>query len=111
MSTDPTTTLRLHSVRMKDGGATVRVLHVEQREWIQNRLIAAARDFAHWSDGVIGGYGMVVWDDAGRTAVTLVITEDSVVQGRAALVLCQGALADFYQDSRKIIVTQDDESA
>lgn len=69
--------LRLRSVRMRDGGALVRVLHNDVPGIVSRSLKADARTIADQRASDIAGYAIVAWTSDGSTS-TQVLWERAI---------------------------------
>jgi len=74
MTEHKTSTPRLHSVRFKDGGATVRVIHAPPKRKNRadlDRLVRETLAFYPSDSCDIGGFAFVVWDAEGASTCVL----------------------------------------
>lgn len=91
--------LRLRSVRMKSGGAFVRVIPNEMSATLTRYFRQDARAIANKRASDLAGYAIVAWSLDGSTSAQMFIGEGRVVPRFSAVEFVKNALTDHLISS------------
>lgn len=91
-------TLRLRSVRMKAGGAPIRVISNDRPARVMAELRNSVDRIADVRDDDIAGFALIAWSNDGSTSTNVIVGNGRIVPRFSVPAFVETAVRDFLYD-------------